>query len=401
MSKGKVVLGVSASIAIYKSLEVLSKLKKRGFDVRFVLTKESKELISPVIFKALTNHEVYDDVMKELDLDGTNITHVSFAKWADVFAIVPATANIISKISCGIADDPVSLIALATDAKKIIAPAMNSHMYLNPIVQEHLEKLKSLGWFIVEPVEGELACNTVGVGHIADENHIADSIESCFYPDILKGKKIIVTAGPTSEAIDPVRYLTNRSSGKMGFALAKMAKYLGAGVTLITGRVCLETPFGVRRVDVSSTLDMLNALKKEIERENELTVIMAAAIADFKPEKREDKKIKKDGNGGFGLHFIENPDVTVEIGKYAKSLKKTVKLVGFAAETHDLLENAKKKIEKKGLEFIVANDVKRSDIAFGSDYNEVVIIHKNGEIERVERSEKLKVAYEILRRLAW
>ena len=399
MSKGRVVLGVSASIAIYKSLEVLSKLKKRGFEVRFALTKESKELISPVIFKALSNHEVYDDVMEELELGDTNITHVSFAKWADVLAVVPATANIISKISCGIADDPVSLIALATDAKKVVAPAMNSHMYLNPIIQGHLNRLRDLGWLTVEPVEGELACNTVGVGHIANENHIADAIESCFYPDILKGKKIIVTAGPTSEAIDPVRYLTNRSSGKMGFALAKMAKYLGADVTLITGKVCLETPFGIKRIDVSSTVDMLNALKSEIEKEDELIVIMAAAIADFKPEKRESKKIKKEGNGGFGLHFVENPDVTVEIGKYAKSLGKKVRLVGFAAETHDLLENAKKKIEKKGLEFIVANDVKRSDIAFGSDYNEVVIIHKKGEIERVEKSEKLKIAYEILRRL--
>jgi len=400
MSKGNVVLGVTASIAIYKSLEVLSRLKKRGFNVRFALTEEAKSLISPVVFKALTNDEVYDDVMEEIDLGDTNITHVSFANWADVFAIVPATANIISKVACGIADDPVSLVALATEAKKVLAPAMNSQMYLNPIIQNHLNRLKDLGWLVVEPEEGELACNTRGIGHIALEDHIADVIESCMYPDLLAGKSVVVTAGPTSESIDPVRYLTNRSSGKMGFALAKMAKYLGANVTLITGKVCLDTPFGVNRIDVESTGDMLNALKKEIEKKDDLIVIMAAAIADFRPEKVESKKIKKEGNGKFAVNFVENPDVTVEIGRFAKSLSKRLRLVGFAAETHDLLENAKKKIGKKGLEFIVANDVKRDDIGFGSDFNEVIIIYRDGRMERIKKAEKLKVAYEILRRLS-
>ena len=399
MVKGNVVLGVTASIAIYKSLEVLSRLKKRGFNVRFALTREAKDLISPVVFKTLTNSEVYDDVMKELDLGDTNITHVSFANWADVFAIVPATANIISKVACGIADDPVSLVALATEAKKVIAPAMNSQMYLNPIIQDHLDRLKSLGWLVVEPEEGELACNTRGIGHIAYENHIADAIESCMYPNLLKGKNVVVTAGPTSESIDPVRYLTNRSSGKMGFALAKMARYLGANVTLITGKVCLDTPFGIKRVDIESTVDMLNALKEEIKKRDELIVIMAAAIADFRPERVESKKIKKEGNGKFTVNFVENPDVTVEIGRFARSIGKKLRLVGFAAETHDLLENAKKKIEKKGLEFIVANDVKRDDIGFGSDFNEVIIIYRDGRMERIEKSEKLKIAYEILRRL--
>ena len=400
MANNRVVLGVSASIAIYKSLEVISILKKRGFEVRVAMTENAAKMISPLVFKALTGNEVYRDVMEELELEGTNITHVALAEWGDVFAVVPATANIISQISCGLSRDAVSLIACATNAKKVLAPAMNTNMYLNPIIQRHLEFLKSLGWLVVEPVEGELACNTKGVGHIAFEEHIADAIESCLYPKLLDKKKVVITAGPTAEAIDPVRFLTNKSSGKMGFALAKMAQYLGAEVVLITGKTCLDTPFNVRRVDCESTEDMLYALREEVDKSDELIIIMSAAIADFKPARIESRKIKKNGNGSFVLKLVENPDVTAVINRYAKSKGKRVRLVGFAAETDDLLENAKVKIEKKGLEFIVANDVRRTDIGFGSDDNEVVIIFRDGRIERVEKANKLKIAYEILRRLA-
>jgi len=376
MAGNRVVFGVTASIAIYKSLEVISILKKRGFEIRVAMTNEAKRLISPVVFRAITNNEVYDDVMEEMNIEGTNITHIAFANWGDVFAIVPATANIISKVSCGIADDPVSLTALASTSPKVIAPAMNTDMYLNPIIQRHVKALKNLGWLIVEPVEGDLACERRGIGHIANEESIAD------------------------ESIDPVRYITNRSSGKMGFALAKMAMYLGAEVTLITGKTCLNTPFNVKRIDCESTEDMLHALTLEIDKNDELIVIMAAAIADFKPGRIESKKIKKNGNGVFVLKLVENPDVTATINKYAKSEGKKLRIVGFAAETDDLLENAKAKIEKKGLEFIVANDVRRTDVGFGSDDNEVVIIYRDGRIERIEKANKLKIAYEILRRLA-
>lgn len=400
MAGNRVVFGVTASIAIYKSLEVISILKKRGFEIRVAMTNEAKRLISPVVFRAITNNEVYDDVMEEMNIEGTNITHIAFANWGDVFAIVPATANIISKVSCGIADDPVSLTALASTSPKVIAPAMNTDMYLNPIIQRHVKALKNLGWLIVEPVEGDLACERRGIGHIANEESIADAIESCLYSKTLLGKKVIVTAGPTSESIDPVRYITNRSSGKMGFALAKMAMYLGAEVTLITGKTCLNTPFNVKRIDCESTEDMLHALTLEIDKNDELIVIMAAAIADFKPGRIESKKIKKNGNGVFVLKLVENPDVTATINKYAKSEGKKLRIVGFAAETDDLLENAKAKIEKKGLEFIVANDVRRTDVGFGSDDNEVVIIYRDGRIERIEKANKLKIAYEILRRLA-
>jgi len=305
MAGNRVVFGVTASIAIYKSLEVISILKKRGFEIRVAMTNEAKRLISPVVFRAITNNEVYDDVMEEMNIEGTNITHIAFANWGDVFAIVPATANIISKVSCGIADDPVSLTALASTSPKVIAPAMNTDMYLNPIIQRHVKALKNLGWLIVEPVEGDLACERRGIGHIANEESIADAIESCLYSKTLLGKKVIVTAGPTSESIDPVRYITNRSSGKMGFALAKMAMYLGAEVTLITGKTCLNTPFNVKRIDCESTEDMLHALTLEIDKNDELIVIMAAAIADFKPGRIESKKIKKNADKKEIQKYIE------------------------------------------------------------------------------------------------
>ncbi|AEA34448.1 bifunctional phosphopantothenoylcysteine decarboxylase/phosphopantothenate--cysteine ligase CoaBC [Hippea maritima] len=400
MTKANVVLGVSASIAIYKALEVLSILKKRGFNVRVALTKEASKLISPVVFKALTNKDVYIDVMEELDFEGTNITHVALAKWADIFAVVPATANVIAKLANGIADDPVSLIGLATSASKVIAPAMNSSMYLNPITQRNLNILKENGFLIVEPIEGDLACNTRGVGHIALCEDIVDVIESTLYFKHFEDKTVIVTAGPTSEPIDPVRYITNRSSGKMGFAIAKIAHFMGADVRLITGNTCLKTPYGVKRIDIETAEDMLKALKHELSKsKNEVILIMAAAIADFRPSETKDKKIKKKNENGFTLKLKQNPDLTIEIKRFAEKADIPLRIVGFAAETDNLIENAKKKIEKKGLEFIVANDVSRKDIAFGSDKNEVAIIYSNGRIERLEKASKDKIAYEILRRL--
>ncbi|WP_025209310.1 bifunctional phosphopantothenoylcysteine decarboxylase/phosphopantothenate--cysteine ligase CoaBC [Hippea sp. KM1] len=400
MNGANVVLGVSASIAIYKSLEVLSILKKRGFNIRVAMTKEASRLISPVVYKALTGSDVYVDVMEELDFESTNITHVALSKWADIFAVVPATANIVAKLANGIADDPVSLVGLATNASKVIAPAMNSSMYLNPITQRNLDILRENGFLVVEPIEGDLACNTKGVGHIAFCEDIADVIESTMYFKHFEDKTIIVTAGPTREPIDPVRYITNKSSGKMGFALAKVARYMGAEVVLISGNTHLRTPYGVKRIDVETAEDMLNALRHEISRsKNEIILIMAAAIADFKPSEFTNRKIKKDGSGEMVLRLKENPDLTVEVKRFADSLNKHIRVVGFAAETDDLINNAKKKIEKKGLEFIVANDVSRSDIAFGSEENEVAIIYPDGAIEHLQKSPKQQIAYEILRRL--
>ncbi len=399
MAKANVVLGVTASIAIYKALEVLSLLKKKGYAVRVAMTEEAQKMISPVVFEALTNAKVYTDVMEEIEDKDTNITHVALARWADVFVVVPATANIIAKMACGFADDPVSIIALTTKAYKIIAPAMNTDMYLNPTVQKNLKTLKENGAIVVEPIDGDLACNTKGVGHIALCEDIVDVVESSLYFKHFEGRKVIVTAGPTAEPIDPVRYITNRSSGKMGFALAKMAKFMGADTTLIAGPVCLREPYGVKRIDVEKAVDMLDALKREISKaEGEIILIMAAAVADFKPKEYKESKIKKSGDE-FVLSLDENPDITAEINRFAKENGKNLRIVGFAAETDDLIENAKKKIERKGLEFIVANDVSRSDIAFGSDDNEVILIYANGKEEKLKKASKEEIAFEILRRL--
>ncbi len=399
--KGNVLIGVSASIAIYKALEVISLLKKANFNVKTAMTKEAAQFISPVVFEALTNSKVYIDVLEEFDNpEDTNITHIALAKWADVFAIVPATSNIIAKIANGISDDAVSLLALATEAKKIIAPAMNSSMYLNPITQENLKKLKKHGVNIIEPVEGDLACNTKGIGHIADVCDIVDVIESCINEKTMKDKKIIVTAGPTVEAIDPVRYITNKSSGKMGYSIAKAANDFGADVSLISGPTNLRKPFGVNFIAVRSTQDMLDALKKQIESYGDCILIMAAAVADFKPKNYKTGKIKKtEREKDFVLELTQNPDLTYEINKFAKDRGIELFIIGFAAETDDLVKNALSKIKKKGLEFIVANDVSRSDIGFDSDENEVSIIYKNGSMEKLPKMDKYDVACEILRRI--
>ena len=399
--KGNVLIGVSASIAIYKALELISLLKKDGFAVKAAMTKEAAEFISPVVFRALTNSEVYVDVLDEFDNAGdTNITHIALAKWADVFIVVPATSNIIAKMANGMSDDAVSLTALATKAKKIIAPAMNSDMYTNPVTKDNIKKLKQYGYKIIEPLEGDLACNTKGIGHIADVCDIAEAIESVFYNKILKNRKIIVTAGPTIEQIDPVRYITNKSSGKMGYAIAKMAAFLGGDVTLISGHSHLKIPYGVHFIEIESAFDMLKALKNEVAAQKDCVLIMASAVSDFRPKKYEKYKIKKnDKSSGLLIELEQNPDLTYEINSFAGKKDINVFAVGFAAETNDIIQNAAKKIAKKGLEFIVANDVSRTDIGFVSEENEVNIIYKNGELEKLPKMKKDDVAYEILRRI--
>ncbi len=403
MSKknGNILVGVTASIAIYKSLEVISLLKKRGFSVKVAMTNDATKFISPVVFEALTNNKVYVDVLEEFDNPkDTNITHIALAKWADIVVVVPATSNIIAKIANGLSDDAVSLLVLASESYKIVAPAMNSSMYLNPITQDNLSKLKHYGFTIVEPIEGDLACNTKGVGHIADVCDIVDAIESCSEDKILLNKKIIITAGPTIEAIDPVRYITNKSSGKMGYALAKAARHFGAEVVLISGPSNLRIPYGVKYIEIVSTNDMLSAVKSQMEQFGDCILIMAAAVADFKAKKYENNKIKKrDDKDGFTLELIKNPDLTQKIKDFAKERNINVFTVGFAAETDNLIENAIKKIKKKGLEFIVANDVSRNDIGFSANENEVSIIYKNGNMEKLPKMDKYKVACEILRRI--
>ncbi|WP_456342622.1 bifunctional phosphopantothenoylcysteine decarboxylase/phosphopantothenate--cysteine ligase CoaBC [Thermovibrio sp.] len=383
----KVVLGITGSIAAYKGVEVLRELQKRGAEVKVAITEAGKEFIGKLILEALTGQPVYDRVIPE---SGQEIRHTSLARWGDLLLIAPATANTIAKISCGIADTPVSEVALCF-GKGIIAPAMNDRMYENPITQENLEKLKRLGWEVVEPGSGYLACGDTGKGRLAEVKDIVEAAEYWFYPKLLKGKKVVITAGATREYIDPVRFISNPSSGKMGYALAKVAAGMGAEVVLISGKTCLEPPYRVRRIEVETVEEMKEAALKEFESAN--VYISAAAIGDYTPVERSSQKIKK-GEGELVIRLKRTPDVLKLIGQ--KKREGQV-VVGFAAETENLLENAKKKLEKKNLDLIVANSVKEG--VFGSSQTRVFIVGKSGEVLETSGS-KEEVAEEILKKVA-
>lgn len=391
----KILLGVSASVSIYKSCELIRQLRKDGFEVKVALTKEAQSFISPLLFESLSSNKVYKDVLEENTQMG--VSHIELAKWADAIAIVPATAQIIAKLAHGFADCPVSLASLASDKPKIIAPAMNSKMYENIATQDNIALLKKRGFIFVEPMVGELACNSVGVGHIAEVEDIKEAIESLFFEKSLTGKTIITTAASTQEAIDPVRYISNHSSGRMGFAIAQMAFNMGANSILISGPSNLKTPYGVKRINIKSAIEMLDAIEQQIQQydKDNIYLIMAAAVSDFKPKQPSNQKIKRQNKDTLILELEQNPDISKSI----KEKYPYIKLIGFAAETHELIKNATVKIEKKGLEFIVLNDVSRKDIGFGSPNNEVTIIFRDGKIKHLPLMSKKEVAYNILKHL--
>ncbi len=401
MLEGKnILLGVSASIAIYKACELISVLKEKKANIRVAMTREAASWISPVVFKALTNAPVYVDHLGDLEgtKEDTNITHIKLSEWADAILVAPATANIIAKIAHGLADDAVSVISLATRANKIIAPAMNSNMYENPITMRNMDILKENGWVFADATVGVLACMRKGIGHLAGCKDIIEVVDSTFYPKNLNGLRVIVTAGPTRESIDPVRFVSNHSSGKMGFDLAKTAAKMGADVTLVTGPVSLKTPpLITERIDVESSEDMLRVLDKLLSEETgNVLLIMAAAVADFKPESTMDNKLKK-SDVGNKLHL--NLIKTTDIAKTIKSIHPHVHVVGFAAETQDIHKNGLLKLKEKGMDVIVINDVSRRDIGFGSNYNEVTMVFKNGKMEYLKKDTKENIAFEILRRI--
>jgi phosphopantothenoylcysteine decarboxylase/phosphopantothenate--cysteine ligase len=391
----KILLGVSASVSIYKSCELIRQLRKDGFEVKVALTKEAQSFISPLLFESLSSNKVYKDVLEENTQMG--VSHIELAKWADAIAIVPATAQIIAKLAHGFADCPVSLASLASDKPKIIAPAMNSKMYENIATQDNIALLKKRGFIFVEPMVGELACNSVGVGHIAEVEDIKEAIESLFFEKSLTGKTIITTAASTQEAIDPVRYISNHSSGRMGFAIAQMAFNMGANSILISGPSNLKTPYGVKRINIKSAIEMRDAIEQQIQQydKDNIYLIMAAAVSDFKPKQPSNQKIKRQNKDTLILELEQNPDISKSI----KEKYPYIKLIGFAAETHELIKNATVKIEKKGLEFIVLNDVSRKDIGFGSPNNEVTIIFRDGKIKHLPLMSKKEVAYNILKHL--
>ena len=384
-----VVIGVSGGIAVYKTLDVVSRLRKLGVNVNVIMTKSATEFVTPLSFQSLSQNYVVCDMFE--DPKTWHVEHISLAKRADVFLIAPATANVIGKIANGIADDMLTTTVMATKAKVLIAPAMNTNMYENPILQRNINTLKELGYNFVEPESGRLACGDTGKGKLASPETIVDEVVKMLSKDQdLKGKSIIVTAGPTVESIDPMRYITNRSTGKMGYSIAKEAIERGADVTLITGPTNLTPPQNLKKlVKIESAKDMYEAVLENLD-ENDV-VIKSAAVADYKPKNYSNKKIKK-SDDDLVIELDRNKDIAQEIGK----IKNNKILVGFAAETNDLIENASLKIKKKNLDFIVANDLTKEGAGFGVDTNIVKIIDKEGNITEYPKMKKEEVANIIL-----
>jgi len=389
MLRGKrIVLGVTGSIAAYKAVDVAHQLKLAGAEVDVVMTEEAEWFISPLSFQALTKRAVVTE-MFELTSE-FSVEHVSLAEAADVVVIAPATANIIAKIAAGIADDILSCTVLATTAPVVIAPAMELHMYENPVTQENISRLKGRGFIFVGPEFGRLASGKVGLGRFAATGEIIGVILGVLgRGGDLAGRKVVVTAGGTREPIDPVRYITNRSSGKMGYALAEAARNRGAEVTLITAPTSLARPAGVEVVDVGTAAEMLRAVKKAVRGADAL--VMAAAVADYRPRSPSGRKIKKSG-AGLSLELELTPDILSEVrGKFVR--------VGFAAESEKLVANAKKKLKQKSLDLIVANDITTPDSGFGVDTNRVTIVDKAGKVDSLPLLSKREVAERVLDRV--
>ena len=387
MSK-TVVLGVSGGIAAYKACDVVSRLRKENIQVNVIMTKHATEFVSALTFQSISQNPVAVEMFEPVT--NWDIEHISLAKKADIFLIAPATANVIGKIANGIADDMLSTTVMATKAPVVIAPAMNTNMYENPVTQANIQKLKDLGYIFIEPGYGRLACGDLGPGKLAEPDLIVENIKFLLNKtDELKGKNVLVTAGPTQEAIDPVRYITNKSTGKMGYALAYKAALMGAKVTLVTCPTNLEVPFGISEViKVKSAQQMYETVTSSFDEMD--IVIKSAAVADYKPKNISDSKIKK-SDSDLVLELDRNKDILFELGK----LKTKQVLVGFAAETDDLIANAQKKLAKKNLDFIVANDLKQEGAGFAGDTNIAKLLFADGNIEELPIMTKNQLSKEI------
>lgn len=394
MLTGKtVLLGISGSIAAYKIAQLASSLKKLNADVHVLMTENATKFISPITFETLTgNRCIVDTFDRETSF---NVAHIDLAKKADIFVLAPATANVIAKVVHGMADDMVTTTFLACTCPKYIAPAMNTNMYQNKITSENLHKCSLNNFNIIHATRGYLACGDVGDGKMAEPDIILEYIirEIAFTHD-LKDKHILITAGPTSESLDPVRFITNKSTGKMGYALAKIATYRGAYVTLITGETALEKPMFASVINVSSAKDMFEAVKK---RYLESTIIIkAAAVADYRPIAISDDKIKKSDND-MKIELERTDDILNWLGQHKGNGQL---LCGFSMETRDLIENSKKKLKKKNLDMIVANNLKVEGAGFGTDTNVVTVITESNEVP-LKKMSKDEVANEILSRLVY
>lgn len=390
-----IIVGVTAGIAAYKAVDLVSKLKKQNANVEVIMTENATKFVSPLTFQTMALNPVYVDMFKEPR--NYDVEHISIAEKADIFLIAPATANIIGKIANGIADDLLTTTIMATQAKVIFAPAMNTNMYLNPIVQKNMDYLRKLGYEFIKPGVGILACQTYGPGRMAEPMDIVQYVINSFNEKDLVGKKILVTAGPTIEPLDPVRYVTNHSSGKMGYNIAEEAEKRGAEVVLITGPTALEPPMGIEVIRVNTTMEMFHAVEDKFHSCQAL--IKAAAPLDYRPETVSDVKIKKkDGKKDeLNIKYIRNPDIAAHFGN-----KKTNQIVvGFAAETNNLVENAKEKLVKKNLDFIVANDITEAGAGFKTDTNLITIIDKEGTVTDYPIMDKSQVAKIIINKVKY
>ena len=387
--RGKhIIVAVSAGIAAYKAIEVVSRLRKKGAEVKVVMTQNATHIASPLTFGEISGHPVALEMFEQVHQ--WDVEHIALATWADAYVVVPATANVIGKIYAGIADDMLTTTIMATTAPKYLCPAMNTEMYNNPITQRNLEGLRSLGYHIMDPAEGWLACGITGVGRLPEPEAIVDWLEAkmCSTNE-LEGTTILVTAGGTQESIDPVRYIGNRSSGKMGYAIAEQAARMGAKVILVSAPTSLPIPNGVDFISVDSAVSMQEAVEARFNDVN--VVIMAAAVSDFRVLHKAEQKIKK--MESMTIELVKNPDILQGLG----SKKSHQILVGFAAETEHVIKYGQDKVAKKNLDMLVANDVSKSNAGFNVDTNEGYFLYPDKEPKEMPNMKKSDLARHILR----
>lgn len=386
----KILLAIGGGIAAYKSADLIRRLKDRSFDVRVVMSQNAKEFITPLTLQALSGYPVASDL---LDTDAeAAMGHIELARWADLVIVAPATANLIARINAGMADELITTTCLATEAPIVICPAMNQQMYRNQATQDNLANLAKRGFTVWGPASGSQACGEVGPGRMQEPLEIAQQAEQFFLPKLLHGQSILLTAGPTREAIDPVRYISNHSSGKMGFAIATAAAAMGANVTLVAGPVNLPTPAGINRIDVQSTQEMLNAVMLNLDTHQ--VFIGCAAVADYRVDRVAEEKIKK-STADMQLALIRNPDILATVASHNPRLF----TVGFAAETQDVEHYAKDKLIRKKLDMIAANDVSNPELGFNADQNALKVIWADGQ-QDLPATDKQRLASQLLTLIA-
>jgi len=391
LKEKNIILGICGGIAAYKSADLISKLTKIGANVHVVMTKSAMEFITPLTLETLSGNRVFTNLFPPPK--GDSLVHIALASKADIIVVAPATANTLGKFAHGIADNLLCTLILATQAPILVCPAMNTNMWQNEIVKANVQRLKDMGFYFVEPEWGELACDVEGYGRLAEVEAIVDEIRAILSSKDLAGEKVLVTAGSTQEPLDPVRFLSNPSSGKMGYAMAKVARRRGAQVTLVTGPTTLIPPRGVKVLRVKTALEMREAVLDNLEDAS--IIVKAAAVSDFRPQKFSDKKVEKT-QGKMEIGLKRNPDILKELGKK----KGNRILVGFAAETHDIIKHAQKKLKEKNVDLMVVNPIGTPGAGFESDTNIVKILDRKGDIVELPLMTKEKVAEEIWDKVA-